>query len=69
MKERIEVLGEMFRFITPVLIAIVGYVSISYLSSIDRRFENINSKFDSAVISYHLMDKRIEKLEIKVFNQ
>lgn len=62
-RERVQIIGEMLRWVTPLLIAIVGYVSITYLSSIDRKFQNIDNKFDSFIISYHAMDMRITRME------
>lgn len=66
-KERLQIIGEVLRFITPLLIGIIGYVSIAYLSSIDKRFGVVDTKFDSFLVSYHDMDKRVDKLEYKVF--
>lgn len=67
MREKIEGFASIFRFLTPILIAVLGYISIKYLSSIDDKFNNIDSKFSSFIISYHIMDKRIDRLEYKQF--
>lgn len=68
-REKLEEFGAIFRFLTPILIGIVGWVSIQYLSSIDKKFNNIDDKFGSFIESYHSVDKRINKLEYKVFGQ
>ena len=68
-REKLEDFGSIFRFLTRVLIAVVGYISIQYLSSISNKFDNIDSKFSSFLESYHTMDKRVDKLEYKVFNE
>lgn len=68
-KEKVDVIGSMFRFITPLLIAICGWFTINYLSSIDSKFDKIETKFDTFVTSYHDMDKRVDKLEYKVFGE
>jgi hypothetical protein len=68
-KERIENLGSLFRFLTPLLIAAIGWITINYLSTITKKFEMIDSKFDVFLETYHTMDKRIDKLEYKVFGE
>jgi len=68
-REKIEEFGAIFRFLTPILIGAVGWISIQYLSSIDHKFQNIDDKFGTFLESYHKVDKRLDKLEYKVFNQ
>ncbi len=68
-KTGIQFIGEILRFVTPVLIGVFGYISITYLSSIDKRFERIDSQFSAFMLSYHAMDKRIDRLEYKIFNE
>lgn len=58
-----ERFGVSFRLLTPILIGIVGYFTIQTLTSIDKKFEKIDLKFDSFLESYHDMDKRIDHLE------
>lgn len=67
MKEQIEKFGEIFRFITPILIAFVGWVTISYLSSIDSHFKKVDDKFDIFIETYHVVDKRLDRVETKLF--
>lgn len=69
MKERIQEFGEIFRFVTPILIAIVGFVTISYLSSIDAHFKKIDDKFDTFIDTYHIVDKRLDRVETRVFGE
>lgn len=66
-RSKIDEFGAIFRLITPILIGIVGFFSIRYLSSIDQNFQNINNKFDAFIESYHKMDKRVDRLEYRVF--
>lgn len=66
-QEKINNIGEILRLITPLLIGIIGWFSISYLSSIDKKFTKIEDKFDNFITSYHLIDKRVDKLEYRVF--
>jgi hypothetical protein len=68
-REKIEEFGMIFRFLTPILIGIVGWITIQYLSSIDHKFNSIDNKFSDFIESYHAVDKRIDKLEYKVFGQ
>lgn len=66
-RDRIDLLGSIFRFITPMLIAICGWFTINYLSDISKKFDKIENKFDTFLASYHEIDKRVDKLEYKVF--
>lgn len=66
-KNSIDKFGALFRLVTPLLIAIVGFFSIKYLDSIDKNFDSIKTKFDTFLESYHVMDKRVDRLEYKVF--
>lgn len=68
-KEKLESFSSIFRLITPILIAAIGWVTITYLSTITKKFEMIDSKFDVFLETYHTMDKRIDKLEYKVFGE
>lgn len=68
-KEKADELGATLRFITPILIAIVGWVTINYLSSIDRHFDKIDEKIDDFLAQYQKMDTRVTKLEYKVFKE
>lgn len=67
-KERLEIAGLAFRFLTPILLTIIGFFAIQYLSAIDKKFEKIETKFDTFIASYYDMDKRVDRLEIKVFD-
>lgn len=67
MRDKVDQLGAMFRLITPVMIAIIGFFGVKYLNSIDTRFLSIDNKFDTFISTYHLMDKRVDRLEYKVF--
>lgn len=49
------------------MLAVFGYISITYLSSINRRFEKIDDKFDTFINTYRLIDKRVDRLEYTVF--
>lgn len=68
-KEQIDTFGALFRIITPILLGIIGYVSTGYLKSIDGRFESIDAKFNTFIESYHIIDKRVDRLETKVFGE
>lgn len=68
MKERIDNFGSIFRFLTPILIAIIGYVTIQFLSSISLKFDRIDVKFDTFLAKYEALDKRVDKLEYKVYD-
>lgn len=68
-KEYMESNGPVFRLITPVLITILGTISILYLKTISIKFDRIDSKFDTVLESYHTLDKRVDILEYKFFNQ
>lgn len=61
----LEKFGVSFRFLTPVLIAVVGYFTVQTLNSIDNKFEKIDMKFETFIASYHEMDKRVDRLEQK----
>lgn len=65
-RNRIENLGVTFRFLTPILIAIVGYFTIQTLGSIDKKFEKVDIKFDMFLESYHEIDKRVDRIEWKM---
>lgn len=59
-----------------VLLTIIGFFCIKYLSSIDdnfkemkAQFKDVNNKFDAFISSYNLMDKRVDRLEFQVFGQ
>lgn len=66
-KDRIDAIGHVLRFVTPTVIAVFGWISVTYLSSIDRKFEQIDNKFDTFIQSYHIIDKRVDRLEYKVY--
>lgn len=66
-RSKIDDFGSIFRFLTPIMLAIFGYISVQYLSLINQRFEKIDGKFDTFIESYRLIDKRIDKLEWRVF--
>lgn len=66
-RDKLDSIGSIFRLLTPLLIGVIGWITITYLSTITKKFETIDSKFDSFIESYHVMDKRIDKLEYKVF--
>lgn len=68
-RSKIDDFGIIFRFLTPMLIGVLGYISIQYLSSISKKFDSIDLKFDSFLISYHMIDKRLDKLEYKVLGE
>ena len=68
-KDQINAISEMLRWITPTAIAVFGFISVSYLGSIDKRFEQIDSKFNTFLDSYHAIEKRVNKLEYRVFGQ
>ncbi len=63
MNKKLNDIGVSFRFITPLLIAVIGWFTIQYLNSIDKKFEKIDIQFASFIESYHLMDKRVDRLE------
>lgn len=67
LKNKIDEFGSIFRFVTPLLIGVLGWTSVSFLSSIDYNFKSINKKFEVFLESYHAMDKRVDRLEYKVF--
>ena len=67
MRDKIEEFGSIFRFLTPILITILGWISIQHLSSISHKFDNIDSKFNTFIETYHNLDKRVLHLEDKVF--
>ena len=67
MVQKINDLGVIFRFITPIMLGIIGFVGIKYLDSIDHKFASIDMKFDNFIETYHLIDKRVDKLEYRVF--
>jgi hypothetical protein len=64
-RKNLESFGISLRFLTPILIAIVGYFTIQTLSSIDNKFEKIDNKFNMFLTTYHEMDKRVDRLEYK----
>lgn len=64
-----SVRGEIFRLITPALITILGTISIMYLKSISLKFDQVDTKFDNFLEKYSQIDKRVDRLEYKVFNQ
>ncbi len=69
MRKNLENIGVSFRFLTPILIAIIGYFTIQTLNSIDTKFERIDIKFQSFLSSYHEMDKRVDRLEYRSGNK
>lgn len=66
-REKLEEFGTLLRFLTPILIAVIGWISIQYLSAINRKFDNIDYKFETFMQIYHNLDKRVLHLEDKVF--
>ena len=68
-RSKIEDFGAIFRFLTPILITIIGYITLHYLADINKRFEKIDNKFDVFIETYHIIDKRIDRLEYKVFGE
>lgn len=73
-KQRIEEFGEIFRFLTPILIGTIGWITIQYLSAINNRFESIDKKFEvlaeklieselKSLEKYNMFDRRLERLE------
>ena len=66
-RSKIDDFGSIFRFLTPIMLAIFGFISTAYLSSINQRFEKIDEKFNMFIQTYHLIDKRVDRLERKVF--
>lgn len=68
-RSRIDDFGSIFRFLTPIMLCIFGWISIQYLSLINIRFENIDKKFDNFLESYHIIDKRVDILEYEVFKK
>lgn len=67
-REKIDVIGALFRFITPLLIAVCGWFTIQYLSDISKKFDKIDNKFDFFLESYNKMDKRVDRLEFRADN-
>ena len=65
-RRNIEKIGVSFRFLTPVLIAIVGWFTVQTLNSIDRKFEKVDVKFETFLQSYHSIDKRVDILEYRI---
>lgn len=65
--DKVDGYGKIFRFLTPLLIGFFGWVTVAYLANIDRKFEKIDTKFDSFIDFYHQIDKRVQKLEDRVF--
>lgn len=59
--------GKIFRLITPILILILGWMIQSFYNGMDRRFEKWDTKMDSFILENHLIDRRVDKLEYKVF--
>lgn len=65
-RRNIENIGVSFRFLTPVLIAIVGWFTVQTLNSIDSKFEKVDVKFETFLQSYHSIDKRVDILEYRI---
>lgn len=65
-KEKIEEVGLTFRFLTPILIGIVGYMTVSLLGEINKKFEKIDVKFDVLIETQNSMDKRVDRLEYRI---
>lgn len=68
-KERVEIVGQMLRWITPTMMAVIGFAGVHYLNSIDTKFSSIDQKFNTFIATYHEMDKRVDRLEYKVFSE
>lgn len=67
-----------FEWITPILIGIIGFMIRSYLSSIDKKIEEVSSKLekhmeraekfiDSFNEKHAVLDKRVSIIETKCF--
>ncbi len=69
LKEDNIAIGSIFRLITPILIAVLGSISIMYLKSISLKFDKIDAKFDNFTEKYGIVDKRLDRLEYRIFNE
>lgn len=68
-ENNIERLSITFRFLTPILIGIVGWFIVYYLGNIDKRFAGVDSKLETFVKTYHVVDKRLDRLEVRNFGE
>jgi len=59
--------GTIFRFITPIMIVLFGWIGSTYLNSLDKKFEKMDSKFDVFLEKITSADKRLDKLEYVIF--
>lgn len=57
-----------FKFLTPILIGTIGTITVMYLSFISSNFERMNVKFDSFLDKFSVMDKRVDRLEYRVYD-
>lgn len=60
--------GTIFRFITPIMIVIFGWIGSAYLNNLDKHFERMDNKFDTFMEKVAKADKRLDKLEYVVFD-
>jgi hypothetical protein len=68
-EQRIERISITFRFLTFVLIGVVGWFIVHYLGNIDTKFEKVDNKLDMFVKTYHTVDKRLDRLEVRNFGE
>lgn len=66
-KDSADGLGKVFRFVTPALILLLGWMLQTFYVSMDRRFERWDTRMDSFIEQNHLLDRRVDKVEYKVF--
>lgn len=66
-REKIEEIGSMLRLITPALIAIIGTMIVVNLGEINKKFDSLNNRFDSFLVAQSSIDKRVLRLEYKIY--
>jgi len=65
---RLSRFDSFMRGLNTMLLGVLGWVSIQYLSSINQNFKNIEGKFEKFFEMAVKMDKRVDRLEYKVFD-
>lgn len=68
MQQKTEIFATLFRSLTMLLIGVIGWISVTYLQSIDSRFQRMDDKFNIFMENQHLIDKRMVRVEDRVFD-
>lgn len=61
--------GNIFRFITPIMIIVFGWIGQQYFSNLEKHFDKMDIKLDSFTEKLSQEEKRLDKLEYIVVDK